>query len=185
VKNPAHLKERLNSTGQPLLIEFWPLLFQKVRKPFPLGMNQGRDSDRSHISLDPLGNAREDSVMSDVAMRLMDLGSQAAPIELGLFRTPPVPAIEANREKDRIAGRLSGFNAKDTPVWREITQRFGNNIKQPELLSIAQVLASSAEVKLDRDAKRRKTVLVKWFEENWERIAPFMDYVVLEDAHVN
>lgn len=91
--------------------------------------------------------------------------------------------IETNKEKQRINSRLNGFNPKDNTVWREITSRFGANIKQPELLSIAQVLASSASIKLDRDAKRRKSVLIKWFEENWAQIQPFLDYVVLEDSH--
>lgn len=89
---------------------------------------------------------------------------------------------ELNREKERIAGRLQGFNPKDNPAWHQITQKFGANIKQPELLSIAEVLAQNAGIKLDRDAKRRKTVLIKWFSENWEKIKPYLDYVVLEDA---
>jgi hypothetical protein len=54
---------------------------------------------------------------------------------------------------------LDGFNAKDNVIWREITRRFGNNAKQPELLSIAGALASNANLKLDRDAKMRKSVL--------------------------
>ena len=87
------------------------------------------------------------------------------------------------KEKERIASRLSGFNPKDNMVWHEITQRFGASIKQPELLSIATVLAQNANIKLDRDAKRRKSVLIKWFEENWNAIHPFLDYVVLEDNH--
>ena len=87
------------------------------------------------------------------------------------------------KEKERIASRLSGFNPKDNMVWHEITQRFGASIKQPELLSIATVLAQNANIKLDRDAKRRKSVLIKWFEENWNTIHPFLDYVVLEDNH--
>jgi hypothetical protein len=37
-------------------------------------------------------------------------------------------------------------------------------------------------VHLDRDAKRRKSVLLKWFEENWNAIYPFLDYVVLEET---
>ena len=95
------------------------------------------------------------------------------------------PAFEGSvtKEKERIANRLGNFNPKDTPVWREITQRFGSSIKQPELLSIATVLAQNANIKLDRDAKRRKSVLVKWFEENWQIIRPYLDYVVLEESH--
>ena len=94
---------------------------------------------------------------------------------------PDIPAT--TKEKERIASRLSGFNPKDNMVWHEITQRFGASIKQPELLSIATVLAQNANIKLDRDAKRRKSVLIKWFEENWAVIKPFLDYVVLEDSH--
>lgn len=92
------------------------------------------------------------------------------------------PENHVTKEKERIAERLGTFNPKDNAVWHEITQRFGANIKQPELLSIANVLAQSANIKLDRDAKRRKSVLIKWFEENWHAIQPYLAYVVLEDT---
>jgi hypothetical protein len=85
-------------------------------------------------------------------------------------------------EKQRIACRLEGFNAKDTAVWNALAQKFGSNIKQPELLSIATVLSKNANVRLDRDAKRRKSVLLKWFEENWNAVSPYLDYVVLEET---
>jgi hypothetical protein len=98
---------------------------------------------------------------------------------LGLLGNPPA---DDNAEKQRIASRLQGFNPKDNPAWSAITQKFGANIKQPELLSIATVLATNANIRLDRDAKRRKSVLLKWFEENWGAIAPFIDFVVLEES---
>ena len=84
-------------------------------------------------------------------------------------------------EKMRIAYRLAGFNPKDNPVTQEITRRFGPNIKHGELVGIAQAIADKAQIKLDRDAKRRKNVLIKWFAENWDIISPFLDYIVLED----
>jgi hypothetical protein len=90
---------------------------------------------------------------------------------------------ESNPEKKRIASRLSGFAPRQTPIWREITRRFGDNIKQPELVSIAAVLAHNSHIKLDRDAKRRKCCLIKWFEENWAGIAPYLDCVVLESPN--
>lgn len=95
-----------------------------------------------------------------------------------------IPSMEPqNKEKDRIHSRLDGFNPKDNEVWKVITSKFGPNIKQPELLSIASVCAQNANLKLDRDAKRRKSVLIKWFYENWAAISPYLDFVVLEDAH--
>lgn len=94
----------------------------------------------------------------------------------------PVQKISVQREKDRISQRLGNFNPKDNEVWRFLTLRFGQNIKQQELLSIADVLSKNAGIKLDRDAKRRKSVLIKWFEENWQQIKPYINYVVLDDG---
>ena len=85
-------------------------------------------------------------------------------------------------ERLRIAHRLAGFSPKGSFVMNEITTRFGKNVKHPELVNVAQLLASQASIKLDRDAKRRKNVLYKWFEENWEKIAPFIDNVVLQEV---
>lgn len=87
-----------------------------------------------------------------------------------------------NDEKRRIAMRMNGFDVKDNRVWAEIAKRFGVNVKQGELTNIAQVIAKHAGIKLDRDAKRRKCVLLKWFDENWEKIYPFLDYVVLASS---
>jgi hypothetical protein len=109
---------------------------------------------------------------------LMAYATQGGNVDLSQFGV----SHDANKEKDRIAGRLSGFNVKDNPVWKEITAKFGTNIKQPELLSIADVLARHANIKLDRDAKRRKAVLIKWFNENWTQLQPWLDFVVLEEA---
>lgn len=84
-------------------------------------------------------------------------------------------------EKQRIAIRMNGFDYKENHVWDEIVKRFGSNIKRGELTNIAQLLADTAGIKLDRDAKRRKSVLLKWFDEHWEKVLPLLDYVVLSD----
>jgi hypothetical protein len=100
-----------------------------------------------------------------------------------LFPAPPFlqpGAVASNPEKQRIADRLYGFDHRDNDVWKAISQKFGTNIKQQELLSIASVLAERAGIRLDRDAKRRKSVLVKWFDENWAAVSPYLDYVVLQ-----
>lgn len=91
------------------------------------------------------------------------------------------PSQESNTERRRIESRLNGFNPKDNRAWKAITEQFGVQIKQPELLSIATLVAENANIKLDRDAKRRKTVLIKWFDEHWDVIQKFIHFVVLED----
>lgn len=85
-------------------------------------------------------------------------------------------------EKIRIALRLSGFDPKNSFVANEISRRFGPNIKQAELFNIAQCIADFAKITVDRDAKRKKSVLLKWFEEHWQKVSPYLDYVVLEEA---
>lgn len=88
-------------------------------------------------------------------------------------------------EKIRVALRLSGFDPKNSFVANEISRRFGPNIKQAELYNIAQCIADYAKLNIDRDAKRRKSVLLKWFEEHWQNVSPYLDYVVLEDAETS
>lgn len=93
-----------------------------------------------------------------------------------------LPSRETMDERSRIAKRLFGFNPKDNYVVKEISRRFGGLIKHGELVGIAAAIAERANLRLDRDAKRRKNVLIRWFDENWETIEPFLDYVVLEEV---
>jgi hypothetical protein len=152
---------------------------------------QGRP-DQIQGQLHALGGIKEDPIdtgMGGMSPLVAPYSGLLAPHpdfarpELQAFM--PASQIESNQEKERIASRLNGFNPKDNMVWRAISDRFGANIKQPELLSIATVISKSTGIKLDRDAKRRKSVLIKWFEENWASIAPYLEYVVLEDSHNN
>ncbi|OHT13542.1 hypothetical protein TRFO_03281 [Tritrichomonas foetus] len=105
--------------------------------------------------------------------------------QLALNTIQQQSGLQLTNERLRIAYRLAGFNPKDNYVTQEITRRFGANLKQGELVNIAQVIADQASIKLDRDAKRRKNVLFKWFEENWTQITPYLDYIVLEDNNNN
>jgi hypothetical protein len=141
-------------------------------------MDDGFGHDRGAFS-----GSKDDQLDASISSRLSQHTSLLAghpdsggPDGLGFL---PSEVPDANPEKRRIASRLSGFNPKETPVWQEITRRFGPNVKQPELVSIASVLAQSANIRLDRDAKRRKSVLIKWFQENWDNVPPFLDYVFL------
>jgi hypothetical protein len=85
-----------------------------------------------------------------------------------------------NPERARIATRLNGFNPKDNAAWTALGHRFGTRITKQALLKIAGILAVKANVPLDRDAKPRKTVLLKWFLENWASLSPFLDYLVYD-----
>ena len=93
--------------------------------------------------------------------------------------------IPTENERKRVEMRLNGFDYKNSDAWQIICERFGPTLSQSELLSIAQVIAFHAKIKLDREAKRRKEVLIKWFQENIVEIMPFLNRLVLEDSEGN
>jgi hypothetical protein len=57
---------------------------------------------------------------------------------------------------------------------------YGPKVSQNELLSIADLIAEAIQIKPDRDARRRKIVMIKWFDDNWALIQPMLGSVVLE-----
>ena len=90
-------------------------------------------------------------------------------------------AGKLRNEKVRVRSRLRGFDYQVSRSWLYLCRQFGPDLNQDELLSIAQVVAEQANLRVDRDAKRRKNVLRKWFEENWNIISLFITRVELED----
>lgn len=84
-------------------------------------------------------------------------------------------------ERKRVDQRLKGFSVKNSFGWKIICDFYGPNLNQAELLSLAEVLAQQLNLKVDREAKRRKEVLIKWFDENIGVIQPILPLVKLED----
>lgn len=82
------------------------------------------------------------------------------------------PRNQSEREKCHIQKRLKGFQWKDSLAWREITRYFGTGLSQEELLAIAEILAKATGLRTDREARRRKEVLIKWFDENFAILSP-------------
>jgi len=89
--------------------------------------------------------------------------------------------IERETEIDRVRKRTEGFKYQNSKSWVGLCRRYGDRITHDELVSVAEVLNPYIGIKLDRDAKRRKNVMLKWFEDNWNTIEPWLSYVVLED----
>jgi hypothetical protein len=93
--------------------------------------------------------------------------------------TRPSAAITSD-EMQRIQRRLDGFNWKKSRAWRHLCMQFGPKLNQDELVSIAELIGAHAGIRPDRDAQRRKVVMLKWFEEHWGLILPLIGFVVLE-----
>lgn len=58
------------------------------------------------------------------------------------------------------------------PVVGQLEKIFGQKLKQKQLQEIGKILAEKIGLKLDRDTKRSKPQLLKWFSVNWETLHP-------------
>lgn len=99
------------------------------------------------------------------------------------WSAPPDPQPDAglSEERERVQRRIEGFDWPKSPVWLHLCCLYGPKLKQDELVSIADIIVKKLEIKLDRDARRRKVVMIKWFEENWIRIRQILPFIVLDD----
>lgn len=148
--------------------------------------NQQRLRDGANRLILAVGNDEQKALaLQQVIDSITQKVQNSIASQVGLERQiePSEEGDRATAEKRRVAQRLAGFDVKGSQVWREISARFGANIKQGELTSIASEIAKTANIRLDRDAKRRKMVLLRWFEENWEQIQPYLEYVVIEETN--
>ena len=107
---------------------------------------------------------------------------------VGCLATPQTPPGSAELkspatiERNRVESRLRGFDVAQSIAWKDVCGRFGHSLSQSELLCVAEVIGSEIGVKVDREAKRRKEVLIKWFDENYVAIAPVLPRIELEDV---
>ena len=53
------------------------------------------------------------------------------------------------------------------PVVGQLEKIFGRKLKQTELQELGKILAQKIGLKLDRETKRSKQLLIQWFSNNW------------------
>jgi hypothetical protein len=92
---------------------------------------------------------------------------------------PPTLSLSPD-EGERIRRRIEGFNWQNSLAWLYLSFMYGPKLKQDKLTSIAKLCAQKLQIKLDRDAKRRKIVLLKWFTEHWCQIHPLLHLIALD-----
>jgi uncharacterized protein YbjT (DUF2867 family) len=105
--------------------------------------------------------------------------SQRLPVP-SLLPMDPSPVL--SQERERVLRRVDGFNWRESPAWLELVARYGPRLSQEELVSIADLASNGLQIRLDRDARRRKSVMIKWFEEHWDRILALLPIIVLGDS---
>ncbi|KAK8864939.1 hypothetical protein M9Y10_010466 [Tritrichomonas musculus] len=78
-------------------------------------------------------------------------------------------------EADFVAKKLADFNYKDSKAWQKLSAKFGEKINLNEALSLAEIVSYHLDIQLYREYRRRKSMLIKWFDENLELIWPFIE----------
>lgn len=88
------------------------------------------------------------------------------------------PAHLSN-EMIRVSQLVQEFNVNKSNAWIYLRSNYGEKITHSDLIRIAKIVSSYTGIKVSRDAKRRKLVLLKWFDENWLTIKPILKMVTL------
>jgi hypothetical protein len=67
--------------------------------------------------------------------------------------------------------------------YRVLKWKFSSTVTLKELCSIACVIALQARIKPPlREVKRSKVLIIKWFIENWDKVAVWLPFVALLDV---
>jgi hypothetical protein len=68
-------------------------------------------------------------------------------------------------------------------VWQSITRKFSVGIRHRELCSVAYLVGHCCGInRIPRDARRSFPVLIKWFQDNWDRIQTVWETLGLLDV---
>ena len=84
-------------------------------------------------------------------------------------------SLQAEYEWNFINQKRQGFDVQKCRAWAKLTERFGPRISQEELLSLALVVSNELGMDLSREYKRRKELLIKWFDERLDRVWGFVE----------
>ncbi|KAK8842260.1 hypothetical protein M9Y10_026494 [Tritrichomonas musculus] len=84
------------------------------------------------------------------------------------------PQLKDNEELLFVNDQLKFFKPSSSAAWKLLESHFGPKINQEELLSLAMVVSTYTGISLYREYKRRKGMLIKWFDDNLTQIWPFI-----------
>ena len=109
----------------------------------------------------------------DVVMRLKRIKSE---IDINQKQKYQAPI----REQKKISQGLGEFDYKKSRAWKEIVDHNWESLSKGELLLIARVLSTYLHIPIGRESKRRKPVLVKWFDENLSKISEYLNVITIQ-----
>lgn len=83
------------------------------------------------------------------------------------------------KERSEVDERLRGFDMEHCQAYRELEKRNLARRTHAALLSIAQVIAKCLNLNIDRESRRRKKLLIKWYDDNLDVVLPALDKLEL------
>jgi hypothetical protein len=86
------------------------------------------------------------------------------------------------QERVQIDTRLQEFDPKTSPAYHMIVRRKFNVLTFNELRSMGEIMAIHAGITIDREAKRRRKVFFKWLHDNWARLEPEFERMVIDNG---
>jgi hypothetical protein len=87
---------------------------------------------------------------------------------------------ESADEVKKVKQLMKDFSQDESLAWKQMCNHFGRELQHSELFSLAQTIAElhgselSAPGRLER---RRRTMLIRWFDSNWEIIEPTLSRI--------
>jgi hypothetical protein len=90
-----------------------------------------------------------------------------------------IVSSQSQSERKLIAQKLAGFDYGVSRIRRVFQEYQWDELGMTELCGIALALSHFTGIKMDREDKRRKEVLLKWFEDNLDAIEPYFDQIQL------
>jgi hypothetical protein len=96
-----------------------------------------------------------------------------------LTRSPTGSSEALQQERSLLEAQLRNFDLGSSPPYQLFQAKGWNSMKFPEMVSVCEVLSKESHVQMDREAKRRKTVLFKWLSDNWTQLKSHVDSLQL------
>lgn len=85
----------------------------------------------------------------------------------------------AERERCHVQ-RRNNFDEKKCRAYKQLEDLGLLKRNHSALLSIAQVIAAHHKLNIDRESKRRKKLLIKWYDDNFDVVFPALAELELE-----
>jgi hypothetical protein len=84
-----------------------------------------------------------------------------------------------HQERETIDGRIRNFVYSDCAPFLFFKEKGWSQLTFPELVAVSKVIGHEANLAIDREAKRRKPVLFKWLDDNWEQMKEYAEKIEL------